>query len=185
MPLAFESLSHGTIAFGFFQIESHMLLLDRLFFFGDDFCASVTEVIDQGSSDLPGWRIDTREAIGDLHGAIAGRVHEGFIGQTYLRWPFPARPEDFKQNPDGHRTRDEVAAMIAPFGTPLQISLAGTPGRDPIHIGDYAFSAPQFAALLAYVDRGGHPRWRGDRRPDYLSVMNAVLSERGPATGSS
>jgi hypothetical protein len=26
MPLAFESLSHGTIAFGFFNIESDMLL---------------------------------------------------------------------------------------------------------------------------------------------------------------
>ena len=30
MPLAFESLSHGTIAFGFFNIESDLLLLDRL-----------------------------------------------------------------------------------------------------------------------------------------------------------
>ena len=29
MPLAFESLSHGTIAFGFFNIESDLLLLDR------------------------------------------------------------------------------------------------------------------------------------------------------------
>jgi len=28
MPLAFESLSHGTIAFGFFNIESDMLLLE-------------------------------------------------------------------------------------------------------------------------------------------------------------
>ena len=35
MPLAFESLSHGTIAFGFFNIESDMLILDRYFLFAD------------------------------------------------------------------------------------------------------------------------------------------------------
>jgi hypothetical protein len=35
MPLAFESLSHGTIAFGFFNIESDMLLLDRYFLFAE------------------------------------------------------------------------------------------------------------------------------------------------------
>ena len=29
MPLAFESLSHGTIAFGFFNIDSDMLLLEK------------------------------------------------------------------------------------------------------------------------------------------------------------
>ena len=28
MPLAFDSISHGSIAFGFFNIESDMLLLD-------------------------------------------------------------------------------------------------------------------------------------------------------------
>ena len=42
MPLAFESLSHGTVAFGFFNIESDMLLLDRYFFFAGDFCDCVT-----------------------------------------------------------------------------------------------------------------------------------------------
>jgi hypothetical protein len=35
MPLAFESLSHGIIAFGFFNIESDMLILDRYFLFAD------------------------------------------------------------------------------------------------------------------------------------------------------
>jgi hypothetical protein len=30
MPLAFESINHGTIAFGFFNIESDMLLLDKI-----------------------------------------------------------------------------------------------------------------------------------------------------------
>ncbi|MGD2186296.1 MAG: hypothetical protein PVI71_09215 [Desulfobacterales bacterium] len=32
MPLAFESLSHGSIAFGFFNIETDMLLLENYFY---------------------------------------------------------------------------------------------------------------------------------------------------------
>ena len=42
MPLAFESLSHGTVPFGFFNIDSDTLLLDRYFFFagaGKTVCA--------------------------------------------------------------------------------------------------------------------------------------------------
>jgi len=38
--LAFKSLSHGTVAFGFFNIESDLLLLDRRFFFAADFATS-------------------------------------------------------------------------------------------------------------------------------------------------
>jgi len=181
MPLAFESNSHGTIAFGFFQIESHMLLLDRLFFFADDFCDAVGALAGGRSPvELDGWRIDSREGIGDLHGAIAGRVHTGFIGQTYLRWPFPARPEDFHQNPDCHATRDEVAAMIAPFGRPRRIRLRGSAGSDPIRIDDYVFATQQFADLLAYVDRGGYPRWRAERRPDYVVRMTTGLLSLAP-----
>lgn len=37
MPLAFESISHGTLPFGFFNIESDMLLLDHYFFFASDY----------------------------------------------------------------------------------------------------------------------------------------------------
>ena len=33
MPLSFESQSHGQVAFGFFNIASDMLLLERYFFF--------------------------------------------------------------------------------------------------------------------------------------------------------
>ncbi len=44
MPLAFQSLSHGQIAFGFFNIETDMLLLDIHFFFADDFCRAVREL---------------------------------------------------------------------------------------------------------------------------------------------
>jgi hypothetical protein len=35
MPLAFESISHGTIVFGFFSINADMLLLEQYFFILD------------------------------------------------------------------------------------------------------------------------------------------------------
>ena len=52
MPLAFESLSHGTIAFGFFNIESDMLLLDRYFLFAEDFCSYLKNIA-QAVGDQP------------------------------------------------------------------------------------------------------------------------------------
>ena len=44
MPLTFESLSHGTIAFGFFNIDSDMLLLEQHFLFGSEFCHHISEM---------------------------------------------------------------------------------------------------------------------------------------------
>ncbi len=45
MPLAFKSESHGTIAFGFFNIHSDLLLLDHYFMFATDFCETIYELI--------------------------------------------------------------------------------------------------------------------------------------------
>lgn len=39
MPLAFNSLNQGNIAFGFFNIDTDLLLLEHYFLFADDFCA--------------------------------------------------------------------------------------------------------------------------------------------------
>ncbi|MGD9173924.1 MAG: hypothetical protein PVF29_07170 [Desulfobacterales bacterium] len=61
MPLAFESLSHGTIAFGFFNM-----------------------------------------------GAIHGICHTGFIGEPYRRYPFPQKPEAFKQKTNGFRNQGNM-----------------------------------------------------------------------------
>jgi len=88
MPLAFESLSHGTLAFGFFNIESDMLLCDRYFFFADDFCRQLTQMADAaGRSDYetkwPLFAIDRPETVGDLMGAIHGVRFTGFIGAVY------------------------------------------------------------------------------------------------------
>ena len=102
MPLAFESKSHGTVAFGFFNIHIDMLLLDNLFFFADSFCKAVMEIAraeGKAVAAFDGWRIPDSRMIGNLHGAIAGTDLSGFIGVTYGRFPFPASRDDFKQRP--------------------------------------------------------------------------------------
>jgi hypothetical protein len=46
-PLLFESVSHCGLAFGFFNIETDMLLLDDYFFCASDFCRHVTDLARQ------------------------------------------------------------------------------------------------------------------------------------------
>lgn len=193
MPLAFQSLSHGTVAFGFFNIETHMLLLQQLFFFADRFCEAALQVAAGDTATLEGWRIASCDRIGDLHGAIAGQDLSGFIGATYRAFPFPSRPEDFRQSPEGERSEPLIRQMIAEHGVPQPIALArhadGAVGGGPlpecersapkihtaVQLGEYRFSAAGFDALLAYVARGGYPRWRDDRRPAYVERMVARL----------
>ena len=47
MPIAFNSLSHGKVAFGFFNIESDMLLLEHDFFFSTVFCEHMSRIARQ------------------------------------------------------------------------------------------------------------------------------------------
>ena len=170
MPLAFSSVSHGTVAFGFFNIDVDMLLLDRSFFFAHDFCLSVEELGRGGRASMQGWSIHDPQDIGNLHGAIAGQDLSGFIGVTYERWPFPEAPEDFKQDPAGDANRDAAREMILGFGVEKKIDLVRD-GAGRVTVGEYAFDHPGFAALLAYVERGGYPRWRGEVRPRYVIDM--------------
>jgi hypothetical protein len=79
MPLAFESLSHGAIAFGFFNIESDMLLLEHYFFFATDFCEHIRAMaaMEGGAileRTIPVIHIPSREDIGDLMGPSMGSV---------------------------------------------------------------------------------------------------------------
>ena len=176
MPLAFSSLSHGTVAFGFFNISTDMLLLRNRFFFADRFCAAVVALAAGGEgaeAELPCWRIDDPSLVGDLHGAIAGMALDGFIGATYRRWPFPSLPGDFKQDPDGRQTEGEMLAMI-PDGAAAEVVPLRWRGRE-VSVGDTRFDLDGFAELIAYVDRGGYPRWRGERRPDYVAGMMSEL----------
>jgi len=176
MPLAFESRSHGTVAFGFFQIESHMVLLQDAFFFADDFCTAVETLAQDTSANLAGWRITDRVRVGDLHGAIAGRNHEGFIGATYQRWPFPDDPAGFRQNPEGHQTREVVTALVERFGDSEVFALGWNRDNASVNLAEYVFDAPGFRRLIDYVARGGHPRWTDDRQPDYVQRMVARVA---------
>lgn len=179
MPLAFESRSHGTIAFGFFNIQSDMLLLDELFFFADHWCKAVVELARSTSprptAELSGWRIQDRPSIGDLHGAIAGIEYSGFIGATYRKWPFPQRQSGFKQSPEGDETQGDIEAMIEPFGERLSIVLNWDRAKGFVSLDGYRFTDSQFSDLVAYVDRGGYPRWRDDARPPYVREMVGEL----------
>lgn len=182
MPLAFESLSHGTIAFGFFNIDSDMLLLERYFFFATDFCSKISDLsaLENGAavdSTFEILEIGDPMKIGDLMGAIRGIRHTGFIGDTYLRYPFPRRPEDFKQRPQGHETRAEFEEMIAPYSEKKVIPVTADSSAMRAEIGSYAFGAATFHELLDYVWRGGYPRWKDEKRPDYVSKMRVDVEQ--------
>lgn len=176
MPLSFSSRSHGTVAFGFFNIETDMLLLERLFFFADAFCEAVAGFSTSSVASMEGWVL-APEQVGNLHGAIAGVDHSGFIGATYKKWPFPARQEDFKQNPEGVTQQDVVRELAAQFGQPAEIKLHWNRPEGLVALAEIRFDLPGFAALVDYVDRGGYPRWLGERRPDYVTEMMSVLTE--------
>jgi hypothetical protein len=102
MPLAFPSRSHGTVVFGFFNIETDMLLLENLFFFADRFCQAAVSLAEKSQGPnadvrIDGFRIKDAAMMGSLHGAIRGVDLSGFIGQVYRQFPFPDNPAGFKQ----------------------------------------------------------------------------------------
>ena len=176
MPLAFESISHGTIAFGFFNIESDMLLLDRYFIFASDFCCNIGNMAEHAGersfhTAWPVHIIDATEDIGDLIGAIHGVRFTGFIGRLYRRFPFPQQPEDFRQNPNGFRTRALVTGIIREFAESVEIPVEISTDETVIDIGDYRFRRSQFQELIKYVLRGGYPRWKDDIQPGYVREM--------------
>ena len=173
MPLPFASDSHGSVAFGFFHIESDMLLLERLFFFAGDLCALWQRLADWPADqdfqeDLPGLVIEDRQRLGDLHGAIAGRDLGGFLGALYGRWPFPESPRDFVQKTQGAASRQTVVDQIRRFAKTLAIPAVAKPGPGLFSLGDYVFSRQGLLALVDYVWRGGMPGWQGGRRPAYV-----------------
>ena len=180
MPLAFQTINHGSIAFGFFNIESDMLLLQQYFFFADAFCRYISVCAEHETwNPVETFTVDeiVRPAdVGDLMGAIHGSCYTGFIGDTYRKFPFPDNPANFKQNPLGFRTQGVFREMIAPYAETLEIPFARLPNRC-VRIGDYAFDRHNFHELLRYVERGGFPHWRNEIRPDYVNRMKKQISE--------
>ena len=176
MPLAFESISHGTIAFGFFNIDSDMLLLDRHFFFSTEFCNHINEI---SAGDADGFRQSTwrvyhipdPERIGDLMGAIHGVRFVGFMGEVYRRYPFPQKEADFKQKPEGTRTQGIVEKIIEKYAKRILVPFMMDEAQNEVAIGPYRFSRGQFQALIRYVWQGGYPRWKNEQRPDYVLAM--------------
>lgn len=181
MPLAFESLSHGTIAFGFFNIDSDMLLLEKYFLFGSEFCEHISEIAencdaDQFESSWPVSMIEDRAQIGDLMGAIHGIRFTGFIGELYQRYPFPDDTEAFKQKPEGYRSQALVRDMISNYADQILLPVGANNRALEVEIGEYKFNRKTFQQLIAYVWRGGYPRWRDGIRPDYVLDMKDKIT---------
>ncbi len=181
MPLSFRSKSHGNIAFGFFNIESDMLLLEKYFFFADDFCQRVIEMAKEDDSgikrfELPVYYIADPNDIGDLMGAIHGIRFTGVIGKLYTLFPFPDDPKAFKQNPDGFRTREVVMSHIKPFSAITDIFIEiFKDGK--IKVGSYVFDKIVFHELIQYVWQGGYPRWKDEVRPEYVRQMKNCIQK--------
>jgi len=176
MPLAFETLNHGKVAFGFFNIESDMLLLEQYFFFGSEFCQYIGEIAENFHAETfethwPVYAIEDRIQIGNLMGAIYGTCHTGFMGEVYRRFPFPVELKAFKQKPEGYLNQRVVREMISEYATPVRLSIKANFLTLEIAIGEYKFNRQNFQELLKYVWRGGYPRWKEDVRPTYVLEM--------------
>ncbi len=188
MPLSFNSASHGNIAFGFFNINSDMLLLEHYFFYADDFCNLLSSMAQNGFNDdgsinqseyqIKGFYIDKSEDIGDLMGAIHGIRFEGFIGELYKKFPFPQKIKNFKQDPKGIESRSFVGQLIQQFSKKNNIVLTVFENKD-VKFCDFIFSRKVFFELINYVWQGGYPRWKDEIRPPYVTDMKNSLVQSG------
>jgi hypothetical protein len=180
MPLAFESLSHGQIAFGFFNIETDMILLEHYFFYAEDFCRSLCEGAEKGKDSFKTvWEVYwiQRENIGNLMGAIHGIDLRGFLGEVYKLFPFPRKEEEFKQNPEGYKNRTVVETLIQRYGKRTTLSFMIDEKKERIAIGKYIFNKPSFQELTRYIWRGGYPRWKDEIRPGYVIAMKDKIDQ--------
>ena len=181
MPLGFPSLSHGTIAFGFFNIDTDLLLLEHYFVFAPEFCGHISELAARGDEASPAMTWDVfripRGNIGDLMGAIHGTHLSGFIGEVYRRFPFPAREVDFVQKPEGFQNRAVIEGILPKFASGAAVSFKAEKGRGVVAIGEFAFAPDAFRSLVNYVWVGGYPRWREGIRPDYVLSMKKAVEE--------
>ena len=180
MPLSFTSKSHGSIAFGFFNIDTDMLLLENLFFFADDFCEAVVGIVKQREQqraevDIEGFIIKDHGKVGSLHGAIQGVDLSGFIGATYQQFPFPTKPEEFKQKTDGLKNQPFIKSLITDYGKNQNIKFQWRQSSSTIAINQFFFDEETFYMLIDYVKEGGYPKWQERTPPPYVSRMIELL----------
>ncbi len=186
MPLSFQTLNRGTIAFGFFNLDSDLLLMDHVFIFAPEFCHAIGDLAeDPGEAPFEAvWKVDLIENpldIGDLMGAIHNIRHIGFIGEVYRRYPFPSDPEDFRQKPEGHQTREEIREILDRYARPMDLPFRADAETGIVTIGELRFARADFHELVQYVWLGGYPRWRDMVRPDYvLAMKNRIVAGRHP-----
>ena len=182
MPLEFDTLNHGKIAFGFFNIETDMILLEHYFFFAQEFCQHISESAQVSSnetyeSSFDIYLIENHRDVGNLMGAIHGVDLRGFIGEVYKLFPFPEEREKFKQNPEGFKTRIRVEKLIQDYGQKATIQLLIPATGKQIDIGDYLFNRNSFRDLIKYVWMGGFPRWKDGIGPDYVLEMKQAIEQ--------
>ena len=177
-----NSISHGKIAFGFFNIETDMILLNQYFLFANDFCDYISQIAEiplkelyESSWDI--YLIENNVDMGNLMGAIYGIDLRGFIGEVYKLFPFPKHPEDFKQNPEGFKNRILIDELIQKFAKRLNISFVIHQKDDKIGIGEYFFDRTSFQELIKYIWLGGFPRWKDGIRPDYVLAMKGMIEQ--------
>jgi hypothetical protein len=179
MPLSFKSLSHGEIAFGFFNIESDMVLLNNYFLFAGDLCKHISELTSQAPDEQHQMHWDLyildRKDTGNLMGAINGVDLTGFIGEVYKLFPFPREPHLFRQNPDGYETREIIETIIEKYAKLFSIAVIIDKSGHTITIGEYKFNRDAFHKLLQYLWAGGYPLWKDGVRPDYVLEMKTNI----------
>jgi hypothetical protein len=185
MPLAFESVNRGTIAFGFFNIDTDLLLLQQYFLFADDFCGHLVRIAEDQKQETykTAWKvfsIDDPREIGDLMAAIHGIRYTGFIGEVYKRFPFPKREAEFKQKPEGFQNRAWLISLLERRAVSKTVPVRVDQDNETLSIGEYLFTKEVFHQLIQYVWVGGYPRWKDDIRPDYVMEMKTSLEK---ATG--
>jgi hypothetical protein len=181
MPLEFDSLSHGRVAFGFFNIETDMILLNQYFLFAEDFCQYIAEASQKNEPIFKtSWEVysfQNRGDIGNLMGAIHGSDHRGFIGEVYKLFLFPKHREDFKQKSEGNHTRTLMERLIQKYTSKTDIHFMMDQKTEQINIGEYLFSKLSFHELIKYIWMGGFPRWKDNLRPDYVLSMGKVIDQ--------
>jgi hypothetical protein len=180
MPLQFDSISHGGVAFGFFNIETDMLLLNQYFLFANDFCYSIVRATEDRKEIYEAtWEVYQIEAsnIGNLMEAIYGIDHRGFIGEVYKLFPFPNKREEFKQKPEGFKNRSVVEKLIQTYANRTNIPFVIDQKKEKVSIAEYVFERSVFQELIKYVWAGGFPRWKDEIRPDYVIATKKKIDQ--------
>jgi hypothetical protein len=170
------------VAFGFFNIDTDLLLLQQYFLFADDFCKHLVHMAEeQGQEPFEAaWQvysIDDPGKVGDLMAAIHGIRYTGFIGEVYKRFPFPKRETEFKQKPEGFQHRAWVISLLERWAVSETVPVTVDQDKETVSIGEYLFTKKVFHQLVEYVWVGGYPRWKDGIRPDYVMEMKRSLEK--------